>query len=1339
VTHKRLKLVGIVLLALMVLYAAAGFLLAPWLLQRHFPRFVEQKLERQVSVDLIRINPFLLHLEVRDFAVEGRHGRPALSVGRLFADLGFIGLLRRTWTMDELRLEDVQAHVVLERDGSLNLGNLARRLAGEDAEPGRPAALIVNQLAVQDASVVFTDLTGARPASTVIERVNVQAAGLSTRDDELASHALTAGLPDGGALEWRGELGLYPSVVASGEVRVRGLAAQTVWPFLRDDLLLSEFEGKASVSSRYAYDSEQSLRLEGMTLDLAEVLLARQDEQQPMLAMKKIAVAGGSLDLAKRAVAIETIAFQSGQVAVSFASDGKANWAGVLAPERATTDMAESPRRVPTDGADPAARSAAQAAAGPDWQFEVAKLRVDQVGLRYVDRSRERPLSLGVSNATAEVRLAISAGTPTRVLADAIDARLRNLVLGAPGDEDAAATLHSVQIEEGRFDLQGKLVAAQRLNVEGGQTSIVRQQQGEIALVELLGLAPDDASRNAETWAFHIAALEVSAVDVALADRTFKPAVAYDLQVQSITATNLASSSQAPTPFDAIVRVRQGGTIRASGSLAEAGSSLQAKVELQELETAPLRPVLERSSGLTVSAGPVSLSADVRYEAAKEGRPRLTLGDVAATLPNLVLRRPGFEEPLLSLQRLEAHGGSLNLANRSLGAREIVLTGGGARVVQSADGSIPLLQWLAEIDQPSAAARAGSSGNERAAWRHEIGLVRVDSFDLAFADRGFEPPLALGGTLQGSVKNVGNDTRASFDAALALNGGGMIRAEGTAAPAGPHVEARVEVSDVLLKPLQPLLQRYAALTVESGAVSASASVRFGGDAGALRADGTFRVADFLVNEAWSGDRFLAWKQLRADRVELDLASRRLIIREVTTQEPGAKIVISKERDVNLARVLKPDGDDRDAGEESPARQRENKAHDAMGEDPAGFEFRVERVRLRNGNVDFADLSLVLPFSTKVTEIDGTIVGISNDASRRADVKASGAIQPYGSARVEGSLVPSEPRRFTDLHVEFNNVQVPPLSPYTATFAGRKVESGKLWLDLEYKVKDSVLLGTNDIRLADFTLGERVEAPNAMNVPLNLAVALLTDADGQIRLSVPVRGDLDNPRFSVGSAIRQAVANALKRIVTAPFRALGRLLGGAAESVATIGFNAGSAALRPEQREKLDRLSHALAERPRLQLVVTAPYDPQTDRRALRRAQARRTLTQALGPKLEPGEDPGPIAFDDPSTRRALERLLEQHAGPGAMRELRAQVSGTTGSAERELYEAMFDRIAASQPLSESSTQVLATERARQIANYLRQQGVAPERVQTGRLAEVNIGADGAVGAQLGVASAGTAP
>lgn len=206
------------------------------------------------------------------------------------------------------------------------------------------------------------------------------------------------------------------------------------------------------------------------------------------------------------------------------------------------------------------------------------------------------------------------------------------------------------------------------------------------------------------------------------------------------------------------------------------------------------------------------------------------------------------------------------------------------------------------------------------------------------------------------------------------------------------------------------------------------------------------------------------------------------------------------------------------------------------------------------------------------------------------------------------------------------------------------------------------------------------------------------------------------------------------MVSAPFRTLGRLFGGNAESLAAIDFEPGSTALRPEQREKLDALTRALQERPSLQLVVSAPYNPQTDTLALQREQARRDLAQTLDRRLEANEDPGPIAYDDRATRRALERMLQEQVGADAVRQLASDFAGAS-DAKRRLYEAMFDKIAATRAMGEGAMQLLAAQRARAVAGYLVQQGVGRERVQTGRILAMQDASAKAVSALLQVAAA----
>ena len=138
-------------------------------------------------------------------------------------------------------------------------------------------------------------------------------------------------------------------------------------------------------------------------------------------------------------------------------------------------------------------------------------------------------------------------------------------------------------------------------------------------------------------------------------------------------------------------------------------------------------------------------------------------------------------------------------------------------------------------------------------------------------------------------------------------------------------------------------------------------------------------------------------------------------------------------------------------------------------------------------------------------------------------------------------------------------------------------------------------------LEQFTLGERVDSPGAVNLPLDLAIALLTDSDGKIDLSLPVSGNVDQPDFAYGQVIWQAIRTVITRIVTSPFRALGSLFGANSETLGDIVFDPGSARILPTEYEKIRRVTEGLQKRAQLRLVVQGNYHVQNDGQEIGRA------------------------------------------------------------------------------------------------------------------------------------------
>jgi hypothetical protein len=92
------------------------------------------------------------------------------------------------------------------------------------------------------------------------------------------------------------------------------------------------------------------------------------------------------------------------------------------------------------------------------------------------------------------------------------------------------------------------------------------------------------------------------------------------------------------------------------------------------------------------------------------------------------------------------------------------------------------------------------------------------------------------------------------------------------------------------------------------------------------------------------------------------------------------------------------------------------------------------------------------------------------------------------------------------------------SPYAMKFAGYKIAEGTMSLDLRYKVQNSQLEGNNQVVIDKLTLGERVDSPDALKLPIELAIAILKDSNGRIDLGLPVSGSLDDPQFSWGALI-----------------------------------------------------------------------------------------------------------------------------------------------------------------------------------------------------------------------------
>ncbi|MGE0387042.1 MAG: DUF748 domain-containing protein [Gammaproteobacteria bacterium] len=675
----------------------------------------------------------------------------------------------------------------------------------------------------------------------------------------------------------------------------------------------------------------------------------------------------------------------------------------------------------------------------------------------------------------------------------------------------------------------------------------------------------------------------------------------------------------------------------------------------------------------------------------------------------------GADAPALALAAVQAGDLHLDGAARTVSVETLEVDGGSARLVRTVAG-IHLAQLppvMASAPDPSPAGAAPAP-----AWQVRVEALRLRGIAAALADERAAPATVIEADLtDAQVSGIGAGTPVGFDASLRLHAGGEVAAGGTL-ETDRRARLRLEAQEVNLAALQPLLAAHAPLTLRTGVLSGSAQIDHVPVAGAspaasVTATATATVEDLLLVDTGTAERFLACRSVTAAGIRWHGAPARLAIEDLRLVGPVTQVLIFPDRRLNLIETFR-------RGDPVPS--------ETAPKPPLAFD--IARVRISRGHVGFADQSLMLPFATDIRDFRGTVTGIISESGRLAEVALQGAVEQYGEVKVTGTLAPLAPSRSMDLRAVFTNVEMPRLTPYSVTFAGREIERGNMSLNLEYRIADGKLAGDNVAVLDQFTLGKRVDSRDALDLPLDLAVALLTDSRGRIDLAIPVSGDLDNPTFAIGKVVGQAIARALGKLVTAPFSALASLLGGGdSQRYESVVFEPGSAALAPPQRGRLAELGKALAQRPQLRIRIAGAYDTARDGEALRNGQVQRAVAAELELAEDEGEGAAPVVFDEARTQRALETLYERRAGDGAVDEFQVRYEAQAGkpadrvgaimallgraSEDTAFYRALYADLVRLEPLPDAALVELAQRRARETAAELAREGaVAPERILT---------------------------
>lgn len=834
------------------------------------------------------------------------------------------------------------------------------------------------------------------------------------------------------------------------------------------------------------------------------------------------------------------------------------------------------------------------------------------------------------------------------------------------------------------------------LSEEDGER-LIRRVEVEIPAytVNQISFLADSTGADKENphWYFSIAESTLADTTIEINDK--EPDENFKTTISAIQASLKEFSSRpgSNASFAVSLQSESGERIASSGSLGIAPLQAAGQFSLRQMVLPKYQPYLSAFLVPEVTGGKVSISGSFRFDGSKDIA-ETTVSKMKLDVADIILKGEDAEQPIIHVGLFTLNDSSLNLADQEMIIGSLAMQSSELRTIRFKDGSLNLDALVRQTGDSSS--RAGKKDKETP-WKVTLEKVSIAGLGVSFEDRLPETKAVTSveiDSLNAEKLSTERDADGSFAVELRINEQGTVSAQGTVGVVPPRAEFTLSVDNFALKPLQPYLADVADLLVTDGNFGGRGDLKFKVEDGeaVVRFTGRCSIDDLKTLDARQGEQLLGWSDLGLEGIDIDSSTATYLVGEVQLRDLFVGLTVAGDGTVNLLSVGRKEKDAEMAA--APEENRQGKTRISIG-----------AVTLENSRFDILDRSVSPHYGASLSRLSGSVTGLSSDGIGEGRASFTGMLNQDAPFQVAGSINPFLEDLFADITIELRNFDMNPVSPYTGKFIGKKIGKGKMNLDLHYRIEKRHLEAKNKIFLDQFTLGETVNSPDAISLPIGLAVSLLKNRKGEITINLPVAGNLDDPEFSIGGIVFQALFNLIAKAATSPFSLLGALVP-EGKDLQQVEFDPGSAVITEGAAKKLKILATALYERPGLKVDVTGSVDSLSDLVALKEDQLIRQLKLAKlhdgGKTAQDVIDLQSVSLDDDYELylgRAYESLQQ-----GLSREKRA---GKEKPQPDDMRRLLLDSIS----LGSDALRMLAISRAEAVKNYLVVNGqVEPERL-----------------------------
>ena len=842
-------------------------------------------------------------------------------------------------------------------------------------------------------------------------------------------------------------------------------------------------------------------------------------------------------------------------------------------------------------------------------------------------------------------------------------------------------------------DVEIASISLNRLKIVANRNKNAQIDWMKYSKIEATKEDDNKSKKSAPVWNVRLKELKIENVSAAFTDKAVSPTVTSKVNELNLYANNITLKGEKPFDYHVDILLNNKTKCNLNGAIKHSILDISSQLSCRNFDVVDYKPYIDTIANQELKQYNINLNSlfvdlDMNTELKQDAKAiGVFLHDSNLTLSKFSLSKKSNREKLVQFKALKLDGIELDLSKKKLSIKETVLTKANLSAQRYHNQELNFDNLIVP-KQTKKTNKKQEKQKKSKDFDVELKHFAIKDAQVDFRDRAFKP------SIQHKIDKINFDAYnvklekeswLNYKLIARVNTKGIIKASGKLRHTPLKEEGVLELDNIHLKNLNPYLQEQTFINIDDGKISLKSKTYYAPSDNNpdLRVNGVFGLKDLFVSDSRNQRFIVSLIDLKLKSFTFEYKPNRFYIDEADLTSFYIDARVDEHRQMNLSKLMKPKPEIKEMQEEKKVKTEEK------------FPFKILKIKVDSGSAHYADYSLPLKFNTNIHDVNGEIYSISNNPEETSYIDMSGEIDKYGSTKLKGSVNSANPKVYMDLNFNFKNLDLNNLSAYSASFAGHEIDSGKMSLDLGYKIKDSKLVGENSIMVKKIKVGKEIKDKNVTVLPLGFVVALLENSKGIIDIEMPVTGDVDAPDFKYGTLIWKTFTNLIAKAVSAPFRFLGSMLGINGDTLSFVEFEGASFTILPTEREKLDNIAKMMQKRPKIQLHIIPTYNKFSDKKAMQ-------LNKLIAYVLKKSENKNKEKHENVMNVTVLESIYKDFKDDDKLSKLKIKLEKKYKDEEFDrMYLSALVRICSKLQLTpKSELENLAQKRAQVMKKYL---------------------------------------